>query len=128
MALRIILDEGNTRKYELESGEIVQIEIDEDINEVTVTNFNSEEIGSVEFRYFVDEDIYKLSWMYLDKLDGRYLRQGIGRECVRFFKEFFGCIIIAEHHDGIKRDDGSHLTGDAPAFVEKLRIEKLIVG
>jgi hypothetical protein len=41
-------------------------------------------------------------------------------------KELSNLPIIANDHDGVRRDDGSHLTGDAPAFVQKMREEGLI--
>jgi len=65
--------------------------------------------------------------MYLDKLGDKYKKQGIGRACVELFNDYFDVIVTAEENDGIPKDDGSHLTHDAPGFVQKLREEGLIL-
>jgi len=73
-----------------------------------------------------DGGVLKLTWAYLDGLGGSYLRKGIGREIVKRMSELTGYAVEAEENDGHRQDDGSHLTGDAPAFMAKLRKERLI--
>jgi hypothetical protein len=70
----------------------------------------------------------KLCWAYLDLEDSGYRRQGIGRECLKRVKKFSGLAIVAEDHDGIQRDEGSHLTNDLPSFVAQMRREHVIEG
>ena len=50
----------------------------------------------------------------MNLLDESYKHKGIGREALVFFKEVSGGTIVAEDDDGIQKNDGSHLTGDAP--------------
>lgn len=126
MVLTLLKEDENIREYRLTSGEKIKIEIDEWSYEVKVTNSNDKEIGRIEFKYDDYEDAHKIIWMYLDKLGDNYKRQGIGKECVKFYKEFFDCRVYAEQNDGIRKDDGSHLTGDAPGFVQSLRDQGII--
>jgi hypothetical protein len=69
---------------------------------------------------------YFITWAYLDSQGDRYKRQGIGRAALKFHHEMFDCPIFAQSDDSLTREDGSHLTGDAPAFVAKMREEGLI--
>lgn len=62
----------------------------------------------------------------MDLRDDSYKHEGIGREALTFFREIHGLPITASKEDGLKKDDGSHLTGDAPGFVQKMRDEGII--
>lgn len=73
-----------------------------------------------------NEEAYLLVWMYMDRLDTSYKRQGIGRAALQFHKECFDTAIVARDHDGHTRDDGAHLTGDAPSFVQAMMKEGII--
>ena len=115
--------------FTCKNGRVVRIEIDDFGPKATVFDVEDREIGAIEF-YEIDDPAgayLKIAWAFLDKLGPQYLRQGIGRRCVEIVRERFGMPIIAEQHDGHQRDDGSHLTGDAPAFIARLRDEGLIV-
>ena len=117
--------------YRCKDGREVRIYIDDDADFLTtVRDGDGREIGRFEFNWIDDlnGDYLKLCWAYLDRLDPSYLRQGIGRECLKRVKEFSDLAIVAEDHDGVQRDDGSHLTNDAPSFVEQMRREHLIAG
>lgn len=74
-----------------------------------------------------DNDYYFLTWAFLDKQHGAYCRQGIGARMLQLHRDEYGGPILARPHDGIVRDDGSHLTGNAPAFVAAMRERGLIV-
>lgn len=125
--LILIEDNDLSRTYELTSGEHVIITLDEDYREILVESYDGEYIGKIELDCDHDYDpTCKIVWMYLDGQNGRYLHKGIGREALKFLKEYSGCQIITEDDNGIKRDDGSHLTGDAPVFVNKMRKEGII--
>jgi len=88
------------------------------------------EIGGLRFREIeVDSrvaNILRLTWAYLDGMDGSYVRQGIGRRCLELVREISGLEIVAADVDGQRHDDGSHLTGDAPGFVARMRQDGLI--
>jgi GNAT superfamily N-acetyltransferase len=114
-------------KYECRDGRSVSIEIDDDTYEAIAYTVDGREIGRLRFREISDDNgcYLKLVWAYLDKL-ADYKGQGIGRECLRVVRDRYSLPITAEDHDGIRQDDGSHLTGDAPGFVAKMREEGLI--
>ena len=110
---------------------VVSIHIDdEDDYKVTVKTADGRLIGNIEFTEIDMPDnemnILKMRWAYLDQLGGSYLRQGIGRRCLELVKAFSSLGIIAAANDGQQQEDGSHLTGDAPGFVAKMRREGVI--
>ncbi|UWQ57285.1 hypothetical protein K3722_12195 [Leisingera caerulea] len=110
------------------NGETVDIDVD-DCNYITkVRTRSGEVIGSIQFRFieFPSGEVLKMTHAFLDELGPRYLDQGIGTECVRLMREATGLPIIASPDDGSVKPDGSHLTGRAPAFVEKLIAKGLI--
>jgi hypothetical protein len=89
---------------------------------------DGQEIGRIELLY-IEDDIggyYYIKWMYFDLLDASYTRQGIGRAALFFHKETFDLPLVVADDDGHQRDDGSHLTGDAPAFVARMLKEGLV--
>ncbi|WP_189410902.1 hypothetical protein [Neogemmobacter tilapiae] len=114
--------------YTCKNGEVVQIAIDEDDSyEAKVFGPNGEKIGGMVFHLYEDYDTYlKLTWMYLDVNNPRWKRQGIGREILLRVKAASDLPITASSNDGQRRDDGSHLTGDGPAFVAKMRQDGII--
>lgn len=52
---------------------------------------------------------------------------GLGRAALEFFKEYTGAEVFAREYDGQVRDDGSHLTEDAPGFVAKMIDEGILL-
>jgi hypothetical protein len=83
-------------------------------------------IGEFEFQVGEDDDHLMLMRAYMTLISPSYKRQGIGRVAFKFFNELCPYPIYTRPHDGIRRDDGSHLTGDAPAFVAAMIREGLI--
>ena len=128
--LSLIKDNGKIRKYRLNGGRFITIDVSDD-SELVVKDHKNNEIGKIKFSYR-DEDFpggspyYHITWMYLNSKDSSYLHKGIGREALTFFKEVYGLPITASDDDGLKKDDGSHLTGNAPFFVAKMRDEGMI--
>lgn len=121
----------NPSTFTCKDGRQVTIEVDDAHDySATVQDPEGRLIGKLEFHLIDDGtgDYLKLCWAYLDTLDESYRFQGIGRECLKRVIKFSGLPIVAESHDGISQDDGSQLTGDAPAFVERMRSEGLIIG
>lgn len=87
------------------------------------------EIGHFDFSVREDlegDEYLKLFWAYLDLLGTSYKHQGIGREILKGMRVYSGMPITAENDDGHRKEDGSHLTGDAPGFVNQMRKEGLI--
>ena len=119
--------------YQLNDGRSVIIDIDDLDYDVTVAAHPSgEKIGYMKFRLIempLDNHSYlHLTHAFLDEAGRGYVHKGIGRRCLELVRELSGLSISASDHDGQRRDDGSHLTGDAPGFVFKMREEGLIEG
>ena len=113
------------------TGSKVIIDIDEDNFTATVTTMTGQRVGSIDFTLIEAPDApygyyLKMTHAFLEGDNGKYLRQGIGTECVRLMGEVTGFPIIASDDDGAVHEDGSHPTGDAPAWLAKLRQRKLI--
>ncbi|MGA4111072.1 hypothetical protein ACI2T3_08565 [Ralstonia nicotianae] len=109
-------------------GREISLELDED-NLVVEATHNGTLIGKMEFVEIEqdrDPSAYKLVWMYLDMAGPEYKSCGIGQKILELMNEFTGGPIIAGNGDGRRSDDGSHLTGDGPSFVAKMRSKGLI--
>ena len=113
-----------TKQYRIKNGETITIAIDEDEYSVIAYTEKGEKIGNIDFK---DEDThFYIKWMYLDQLSPEYTKNGIGRECLLLIKEVYGCILRAADDNGLTLDDGSHLTGNAPGFISKMRTEGIV--
>lgn len=127
--LRLIKERPDLREYALANGNHIMIDVFND-SHIEVLDSKSKLIGGIYLNLIeVDEHsdpYYYITRMYLDKKDKSYLRQGIGREALIYFKEIYGYKITAAEDDGQRKDDGSHLTGDAPSFVAKMIEEGVI--
>ena len=113
------------KSYKISAHESVTIVIDEDVPSIIVFSEDEEKIGNIDLSE-IDNGFY-INWMYLDQLSDKYKKKGIGRACLEFFSESFGMPIFAASNDGHTREDGSHLTGDAPGFISRMRDEGLVV-
>jgi len=87
-----------------------------------------EEIGKFEFRHIEDErhEYLMLCCMFIEGWAGVFKRKGIGRNILIYAKEFYGLPIVVAPNDGIRREDGCHLTGDGPIFVNQMIRERII--
>lgn len=121
-SVKVIDDE--TRQLVLSSGEIVELRFEDDSVAVYVEN---DEVGRLSFRVYEvpvnnhEEMYYHLTHAFIEGGGGKYKHQGIGTEAFRLFRECTGAEVTFSENDGIHREDGSHLTGDAPRFVSKLK-------
>jgi hypothetical protein len=117
------------REFKCRNGKTVLIKIDEITYDVQVFTAAGEKLGGMQFRLIEGyrRDYLKLTGAFFDRLGGEYLRQGVGRECLRRVAELSGYLIAAESDDGQRKADGSHLTGDAQRFVSQMRKEGFIV-
>lgn len=123
--LELIAGEEFSRLYRLADGRVIRITIEQDPCEIQVHTASDERIGALEFEECDDGGLYLLK-MFLHSQDGKYLHCGIGRQALLFIKELWDPRITAADHDGIPRDDGSHLTGSGAPFVARMRSEGLI--
>lgn len=121
-------DAVQCEEFQCKNGSLIKIALNDDDYTATALDPSGAEIGHFEFYEISDESgtVLKFSWAYLDKLDGSYKRQGIGEEMLRRVKDRYRHTIIAEANDGIRKDDGSHLTQDAVGFVQRMREKGLI--
>ena len=97
--------------------------LDWDGSDMTVwtTGELRESIGEFSFSCYSgaeDEEYARVTGMHLEGPLGskRFLRQGIGRAILEYVAEEEGWVIVFSNPDGIRRDDGSHLTEWGPAF------------
>ena len=129
MAKATLISERESEKdYQIPNGRIITLVLNEYENSISFKE-NGDEIGD-EFRFidenFDDENLggtrYLLARMY-----SPISNSGLGRAAIEFFKDVTGAIIYARPNDGIVREDGSHLTEDAPGFVMKMIKEGLLI-
>lgn len=120
----LIKDNDNERIYKLPNGKNITIRIN-DYTEISYVE-NGIEIGNDEDFVFIEDEFdsskYLLARMYVP-IKG----QGLGRATIEFFTEYFDATVWARNNDGIEREDGSHLTEDAPSFVDKMIEEGLLI-
>jgi hypothetical protein len=122
---KLLSQEDMKRQYKLDSGKIITLKIDEELEEVTFWDVNNNQLGNDrDFLFIEDED--RENRFLLGRMYVPIKNNGLGRAAVEFFKEYTDSEIYARENDGITRDDGSHLTEDAPGFVHKLQEEGLI--
>lgn len=71
-----------------------------------------------------DSAVLLLTHCHIEEIPG-YKRCGIGEQMLRLPVDY-GYSIFARNHDGIVRSDGSHLTENAPGFIEAMVRKGLI--
>lgn len=126
MSLEVISTDELRQRCRLADGRMVDIEIDDSGQEITISAVNGPKLGSIQLQR-TDSGHYHLKRMYLDQDGGAFKRCGIGRQALKFHSESFGSLFTAAPNDGQQREDGSHLTGDAPGFIHKMREEGLVL-
>lgn len=93
--------------------------------DISVT-YDGDEVGTIGLNFVIGEfntpDYYHITHLALDGCSNL----GIGRQCLIFHHECFDAVITAGSNDGSKADDGSHLTGKGPGFIQKMRDEGLV--
>ena len=116
------------KTIQTKDGRTVVLRLDDSGETIAAETADGRQIGRMELRQVEDDHMtyYRLTWMYLDVLDSSYKRQGIGREALLFHRRTFDCPICVADDSGLKREDGSHLTGDAPGFVVRMITENIL--
>lgn len=121
----LINDRELERDYQIYGKILITLKLEEDYSEITFYDSSDNKLDG-EFG-FIDEsengDNYLLGRMYAP---AEFKESGLGRAALEFFKGYTGFDVYARTHDGIVRDDGSHLTEDAPGFVMKMINEGLL--
>lgn len=112
----------------LQTNTQVILKLEEDIDLVKINFFDSNQIQYTDAEFvFKDEnesgDSYLLARMYVPDI---HKRCGLGTAAVKMFLNYSKATIYVRDHDGIVRDDQSHLTEDGPAFASALKVRKLI--
>lgn len=122
---KFISEDEFVRIYEISDGRLITLKIDDDYSQVTFWDNENEQLGfDMDFVFIeseFDHNSYLLARMYVP-----ITNNGLGRAALEFFKELTDATIYARPNDGNRRDDGSHLTEDAPGFVTKMQLEGLI--
>lgn len=119
----LIKDNDNERDYKIPNGNIITIKISDDA-EITYWNKNKQ-LGNNDDFVFV-EDEFDLTRYLLARMYVPIKNCGLGRATIEFFKDYYDAVIYARPNDGNERNDGSHLTEDAPSFVAHMIAEGLI--
>ena len=120
----LIKEIENGRIYKNSKGQTVQLLMNDDQTEITINNLQGKQIGEFEFKELDYNEGYKLRRMYTNELK----QTGIGSAVLEYFREVVGTPIYVSQHDGVERADGSHLTEDAPSFVNHMIAVGLIDG
>lgn len=123
MAKAILQNEREfERDYLLSNGTIITLVLEDDYSQITFKDSSGISLeGEFSFNENEDNGRYLLERMYAP-----IKKQGIGRACLEFFIETTGAIVYTRPNDGNQLDDGSHLTEDAPGFVNQMQNEGLI--
>lgn len=121
----LINDRGSERDYQITGNTLITLKLEDDLSEITFYDSNGNKLdGEFEFKDEYDEGVnYLLRRMYAPK---NYKKSGLGRAAIEFFKDCTRASLYARENDGQVRDDGSHLTENAPAFVAKMIKEGLL--
>lgn len=120
---QLINERENERDYKINNGEIITLKLSHDLTEISFI-VNGKELSDGFAFVDLDGNGYKVIRMYIPE----YEHCGLGRAALEFFKEITEEKLYASFPDGFKRNDGSHLTGDAPGFVSKMIDEGIIDG
>lgn len=114
----------NGRLYRNSKGKIVKLILNDYYTEITIFDLNDKQIGEFEFKELEYGNGYKLMRMYSNELK----KTGIGSAILEYFIDAVGSPIYVSPNDGITKEDGSHLTGDALKFIYPMIREGLIKG
>ncbi len=120
---KLIANNDNRRTYQIIGNRKITIDINDD-SEITYWENGARISDDDEFVFIQDE--FQPSKYLLARMYAPIKNVGLGRATIEFFKDYYEAIIYARQNDGIDREDGSHLTEDAPGFVAKMIDEGLL--
>lgn len=116
----------NETRFLASDGKTYLIAIDDSGEDIHVSHDDSV-VGTISLRLIESDDpyqpdIYHITHLALDECSHR----GIGRRCLQLHRETFASPLTAAEDNGTTCADGSHLTGDGPGFIAKMRREGLV--
>lgn len=114
------------RVYEIVNGTLITLKLEEDPFQITFWDINGNQLGQDEDFVFYEPDEFENSYL-LGRMYVPIKGEGLGRVALELFTEYTQEKVYAREHDGIVLDDGSHLTEDAPGFVNKMIEEGLLI-
>jgi len=127
MAKAILKDDRDLeRDYQIYGNTLITLRLEDDFSVITFYDSNDNKLDG-EFLFIESDEndgLYLLGRMYAPKA---YKNSGLGRAALEYFVEYTGAQVYARENDGNVRDDGSHLTEDAPGFVGKMIDEGLLI-
>lgn len=106
----------------LGSGRTIEMRISDDFDEITFWE-NGEQLDG---EFHLEADEYNDAKFLLKRMYSPIKNQGLGKAALKFFIEVTDGVIWTRQDDGQVRDDGSHLTEDAPTFVKAMQKHGLI--
>lgn len=98
---------------------------DDEGYEITIYK-TGENLGSISLDLRDEDDgseYYHITHLALDRCKGL----GLGQHCLELHKRIFHTPLTAGRSDGGQQYDGSHLTGDGPAFIANMRRKGIVV-
>ena len=111
------------RQLTLSNGRQIEMRLSDEQDEITFYENNVQLDG--DFKFEEDEEFNPGRYL-LKRMYSPIPRQGIGQKALEFFIEVTDGIIWTRPDNGQPRDDQSHLTDKAPAFVRKMQKLDLI--
>lgn len=121
----LVNDNDSERDYQITGGRIITLKLEADFSQITFWE-NGKQLGRDRDFLFDDSETsnnsYLLARMYVPIKEA-----GLGRAALEFFKDYTQADVFARENDGQVRDDGSHLTEDAPGFVAKMIDEGILL-
>lgn len=118
-----VTGEDNYRIYRNSDGLLFKMILETE-DELLIQDMNGVQIGEFEFQELDYGNGYKIMRMYTNE----YKNTGLGSAALSYFLEIYGGPLYTSPHDGLTRDDGSHLTEDAPSFVMHMQAKGIIYG
>jgi len=118
-----VREQDNYRIYRNSNGILFKLILETE-DELLIQDMNGVQVGEFEFQELDYGNGYKIMRMYTNE----YKNTGLGSAALLYFLEIYGGPLYTAVHDGLTRDDGSHLTEDGPSFVMHMQAKNIISG
>lgn len=117
---------NNNYYFTATDGKTYEISVDDSGEEIRVI-FAGVTVGTISLRLIEGDpphqpDIYHITHLALEECSHR----GIGRCCLELHRMIFDSPLTAGADNGTTSEDGSHLTGDGPGFIAKMRTAGIV--
>lgn len=120
----LVEDSDAFRIYRNSKGQLFRF-ILEDCSELLIEDMDGKHIGEFEFE---DRGNYGSGYKIMRMYTNQYKNTGLGSAALEYFLDIYGGPLFTSPNDGNRRDDGSHLTEDAPSFVSHMQEKGIIAG